>query len=240
MRLGFPIATFCVYLCLPSISPAKTFEFPEQKCKCEVPDSWRIRPNTGNEVVFASRPSDGAVFLLSVKPAARWFTLADQMKASRVVAHYLHPTENAPLSYLTLNEQQFLAKDRVQEINGLPIYTHTLSILANGYLYIMVISQGKAPPQNDEELDAVQKSFAFTSPPEVHTKEKMSTLEKLADLDRLIKIDKAPWAWVGYIFAGCIILARFLFLPLLGLFILALVAGILLWNKLRSKRRIIS
>lgn len=240
MKTGILTAIFCASLCLTQASWAKTFDFPDYQCKCEVPDSWKIRPNTGNELVFASRPADGAVFLLSVKPAARWYTLADQMKASTALSSYLHPSDKDPQTYLTLDGQQFLSKTRMQEINGLPIYTHTLTILANGYLYITVISQGKVDPKTDEELYLVQKSFTFTSPPEIHTKEKLSTLAKLAEIKRLIQTDKAPWAWVGYVFAGCLILMRFLFLPLLGLFILLVVGVVLLWLKARSKRQIIS
>jgi hypothetical protein len=208
---------------------------PAQACQCEVPDSWTIKPNKDNYLVFATRPTDGAAFLLVADPVPRWRTLDDSsFITSLKLVDYLHSFKLVSSSYVTLNQQRFFSQNKTIVKKGYQVYVHDLIICANGYKYIVVATKVSGDPESDSELKAAELSFSFISPPQIHVKIHMSLLEKLSEYDRIISTNKNLTVRLICLLEKYLLICRYIVGPLVGIVVLFGI-GIFLWYKTRRK-----
>jgi hypothetical protein len=159
-----------VLLFVAGLNPltAKTLTFDEQKCQCTVPDDWTEMKVPGNQASFINSDRTKS-FILRIAPVPKNIALDN---ASFIKGFEGSMTNNGA----TITDRQHLPLGGidayvVDSTTPVPAGTanNRMSVtLANGFAYGFDISKVNAKPSDDDELNAITKSFAFIGTPEVH------------------------------------------------------------------------
>jgi hypothetical protein len=156
---------------------AKTFSFDEEKCHVEVPDGWLEQNVEGNKVsvVNADRTKS---FTMRIAQTGENITLDD--------AAFIKGFESSMIANgVTIADRQHVplagidayAVDSTQPVPSGTVYNRMMVTLANGYAYGLNTSKLNAKPSEDDELNAIIKSFAFIGEPQIH--EKKDPMDKI-------------------------------------------------------------
>lgn len=172
---------------------AQTYVAEDYQCRVTLPpgpwfvDSTRKADPTNSMklLLSAKDPVKGKIFLLSVAPTADWVVIDPRDSLT------IESFRKGLARHLTIRSEKFT------KLGGLPAYavygvqqqsdTEAMSVcytivVANGYSYVIGDLSREVDPAGDKELDAFVASFAFTSPPKLHTgtKPKKQNSEEIA------------------------------------------------------------
>jgi len=147
---------------------AKILTFDDLNCRCEVPDTWIQKETKGDQVHVVDIPQSRS-FELRVVPVPRQITLESK--------EFVTSFDQAMVGQgFTIQEKREVALDGVKfhEVRlTKTLGNKTLNIcgyiaLAGGYCYSLRLEALNLDPDQDAELQAMTRSFAFLKPPEIH------------------------------------------------------------------------
>jgi len=147
---------------------ARTFSLDEEKCHVDLPDGWSEQKVEGNKISVINADQTKSFMMRTVQTGTA-VTLDN--------ASFIKGFENSIVTNgATITDRQRLplagvdayVVDTTQSVPAGTVYNRLAVTLANGYAYALITSKLNAKPSDDDELNAIVKSFAFVGEPELH------------------------------------------------------------------------